>query len=327
MPPADLNQETPLSVSVPADKVGMRLDRFLADSFDGLSRNRIQALLAEGQVTLDGDVISEAKRKVREDDSYEIVVPPPEVTILKAQDIPLNVIYEDDDIIVINKPQGMVVHPAPGNWDGTLVNALLAHCGDSLTGVGGVARPGIVHRLDKDTSGLMVAAKNGAAHANLSDQFAAHTVERAYKALVWGVPSPLSGKIEGNIGRSARNRKKMAVVTHGGKHAITNYRVEQAFGTMAALVECRLETGRTHQIRVHMANLGHAVIGDPLYGGGERRARGLSPVAQAILSGQQQQLLHAYLLGFKHPRDGEIMRWEDKIPNNISKISHKLETL
>jgi len=318
-----------LRLCVPADKTGVRLDRFLTDSvaqqIDGLSRNRIQGLLAGGSVNLEGVHVLEAKKKVTEGEVYTITIPPPEPAIPEPQDIPLDIVYEDDDVIVIIKPVGMVVHPAPGNPDQTLVNAMLAHCGDSLSGIGGVARPGIVHRLDKDTSGLMVVAKNEIAHNSLSEQFAAHSVERAYVALVWGVPSPMQGRIESTIGRSPKNRKKMAVVERGGKNAVTNYQVLQAFGTTAALVECRLETGRTHQIRVHMATQGNPIMGDQLYGSGERWSRGASDAVKQVLKNHKYQALHAYKLGFSHPKTGRSQLFESNYPLNINELISSLK--
>jgi 23S rRNA pseudouridine1911/1915/1917 synthase len=308
-------------------KGGVRIDRFLSDVLEGYSRNRLQGLIGEGLVQVNGIVVVESKRKVADGDALLVTVPPAKPMELEAQDIPLDVVYEDDDLLIVNKPPWLVVHPAPGNPDNTLVNALLAHCGDSLSGVGGVARPGIVHRLDKGTSGLMVVAKNGETHAALSEQFAEHSIERAYRTVVWGVPSPPQGTVEGNIGRNPGNRKKMAIVNRGGKHAVTHYKVEQAFGSAAALVECRLETGRTHQIRVHMASLGHAVVGDALYGGGEKRARHLSEDIRQAVKQQTHQLLHAYLIGIYHPRLRKKMRWQADLPNYFTEMLEKMNTL
>lgn len=316
-----------LSVSVPPGKESMRIDRFLSDTLEDYSRNRLQGLIAEGMVTLNNSVVTETKRKVVGGDAIVVTIPPPKPLQLEAQDIPLDIVYEDDDLIIINKPPGLVVHPAPGNPDNTLVNALLAHCGDSLTGVGGVARPGIVHRLDKGTSGLMVVAKNGETHASLSKQFSDHSIERAYRTLVWGVPSPLVGTIKGNIGRSPQNRKKMALLSRGGKHAVTHYKVERVFGTTAALVECRLETGRTHQIRVHLSTLGHPVLGDPLYGGGEKRARHLDSDIRQAVKRQEHQVLHAYLIGLHHPRYQKNMRWEAVFPCYFNEIVQEFNNL
>ena len=243
--------DTTYTVEVPKNKAGVRLDKFLADAIESLSRARLQALMAEGCVFLAEQQVQNPSGKVKAGETYTVRMPAVVAAEPEAQDIPLDVVYEDEDVIVVDKPPGLVVHPAAGNADGTLVNALLAHCGTSLSGIGGVARPGIVHRLDKGTGGLLIAAKNDAAHAALSSQFADHSMDRAYYALVWGVPMPPKGEIEGNIGRNPQNRKKMAVVERGGKYALTRFKVLKAFGDVAALIECRLATGRTHQIRVH----------------------------------------------------------------------------
>jgi 23S rRNA pseudouridine1911/1915/1917 synthase len=244
-----------------------------------------------------------------------------------AQAIALDIVYEDADLIVVNKPAGMVVHPAPGNPDSTLVNALIAHCGASLSGIGGELRPGIVHRLDKDTSGLIVAAKNDAAHRGLSEAFARHDIERAYQAVVWGVPAPTQGEIAGNIGRHRTNRKKMAILAQGGKSALTRYRLLKRLGPAASLVECRLATGRTHQIRVHLASIGHPVVGDPTYGKITSARFGvLGEAAQAAVRHLNRQALHAFLLGFDHPRTGAHIRWSIGLPGDINQLIHSLET-
>jgi len=267
-----MNEATTYTVRVPQNKGRVRLDRALADALPALSRTRLKALIAAGLVTGEGrGAVTDPAAKVAAGDAFTVAVPPSVPATPQPQAIPLAVVYEDSDLIVVDKPAGLVVHPAAGNRDGTLVNALLAHCRGSLSGIGGVTRPGIVHRLDKGTSGLMVAAKTDAAHRALAAQLEARTLTRAYKALVWGVPRPAKGTVAGLIGRNPRNRKKMAVVARAGKRAVTRYRVIRRFGAVAALVECRLETGRTHQIRVHMASLGCPVIGDPLYGGGPKR--------------------------------------------------------
>ena len=292
----------------PPDADGERLDRMLAREIPALSRSRIQALVAEGRVTPSG-------RKAVAGQLYRVSVPPARPAEPAAEAIPLAVVHEDEHLIVVDKPAGMVVHPAPGHPGGTLVNALLDHCGRSLTGVGGVARPGIVHRLDKDTSGLIVAAKTEAAHAGLRTLFETHDIDRGYLALVQGLPSPSTGRIEAPIGRDPRHRKRMAVVERG-RAAVTHYRVERAFGTRASLVACRLETGRTHQVRVHLAHIGHAVIGDPNYG---RRRRGL-PVFP-------RQALHAARLGFRHPATGESMMFESPPPTDFRELAVMLEDL
>ncbi|MCW8916550.1 MAG: RluA family pseudouridine synthase [Magnetovibrio sp.] len=302
----------------------MRLDKLLTEETDGLSRARIKSLMEEGYVfagEFGGENVSDGAKKACLGDVFVICVPPAVPAEPEPQDIPLDIIYEDDDVIVIDKPPGLVVHPAAGNADGTLVNALLHHCKGSLSGIGGVARPGIVHRLDKGTGGLMVAAKNDAAHDGLSKQFADHSLDRAYYALVWGVPKPLEGEIEGNIGRSPQNRKKMAVVDRGGKYALTRYKVLKVLGTVASLVECRLATGRTHQIRVHMTSIGHPLIGDPVYGGGGKSRRGqLSDDAKALIDSLDHQALYAFELGFNHPIKQTRLVNKLKIPQYIKDL-------
>lgn len=322
---------------IPAEAGGDRLDKALAAGLPGLSRSRIQALLEQGCVREGGQTggrtIKDPSLRVKPGQTFDVFIPEAEPAQPEAQDIPLDVIYEDEDVLVIDKPAGLVVHPAAGNPDNTLVNALLAHCGDSLSGIGGVKRPGIVHRLDKDTSGLMVVAKNDRAHHALTEQFAGRSLSRTYQALVWGVPSPREGRIEGNIGRSSADRKKMAVVAQGGKHAATRYRVVKAFGTALALVECVLETGRTHQIRVHMAHIGHPVVGDPLYGKGRagraggRHASTVPEPVRGLLVGFPRQALHAVGLSFRHPAGGEPVRYQTGLPPDIRHLIDTLESL
>jgi 23S rRNA pseudouridine1911/1915/1917 synthase len=308
---------------VGAAQAGMRLDRFLAEALPTLSRTRIQALISDGRVDCAGATVASASQRVKSGERYAIDEPAPLPTKPEGQDIALAVVYEDADLIVVDKPAGLVVHPAPGNPDRTLVNALIAHCGASLSGIGGEARPGIVHRLDKDTSGLMVAAKSDLAHRGLSKQFAEHSLDRAYNAVVWGVPRPKSGTVTGQIGRNPDNRKKMAVVTRGGKFAETHYRVLRAIaGETASLVECRLATGRTHQIRVHMASLGHSLVGDPVYGarGDARRlmqADGSFREAAKLLG---RQALHAVRIGFVHPRTKEKLSFDSPLPADIAAL-------
>ncbi len=303
---------------------GGRLDKALSDALPQFSRSRIKALIAGGQVARlspeEGQAtISEPSMRVKPGQVFAIVIPDVVPARPQAQAMDLDVRYEDEHLIVIDKPPGLVVHPAAGNPDRTLVNALIAHCGDSLSGIGGERRPGIVHRLDKDTSGLMVAAKSDEAHKSLAEQFASRRVERAYRALVWGVPGMRQGRIEGNIGRSHRNRKKMAVVTRGGKVAVTRYKIVERYGNAASLLECRLETGRTHQIRVHLAHLGYPVIGDPLYGR-ETKARlsALPEGAVEAIDKLGRQALHAFLIGFEHPRFKKRVRIESNVPNDIN---------
>jgi len=287
---------------------GERLDKMLAREIPALSRARIQTLIAEGRVT-------PAARKAVAGQRYRLCAPPARPAAPAAEALPLAVVHEDAHLIVVDKAAGMVVHPAPGHAGGTLVNALLDHCGPELAGIGGVRRPGIVHRLDKDTSGLLVAAKTEAAHAGLRALFEAHDIDRGYKALAQGLPSPAAGRIDAPIGRHPRHRKRMAV-TGRGRAAVTHYRVEAAFGAQASLVACRLETGRTHQVRVHLAHIGHAAIGDPLYGG---RRRGLPAFGR--------QALHAARLGFRHPVTGKDMVFESPPPADFRELAVTLRGL
>lgn len=321
-------QATSQKTLVAEDQAGTRLDKWLALVRPELSRTRIKALIEDGHVTADGKKITEPSHRVKFGQSFDLFIPDAEPAEPVAQDIALTVVYEDEDLIVIDKPAGLVVHPAPGSEDTTLVNALLHHCSGTLSGIGGVKRPGIVHRLDKDTSGLLVAAKNDLAHHGLARQFADHSLTRAYRALVWGVPNPASGEIEGNIGRSPVNRKKMAIVNHGGKTALTRYKLLKIFGGgVVSLVECRLATGRTHQIRVHMTAKGHPLVGDQTYGRSRSlsKLRGLSPSGQQALAGFSRQALHAYQLGFIHPRTGESLLFESNLPNDINDLITSLE--
>ncbi|MBS0276469.1 MAG: RluA family pseudouridine synthase [Proteobacteria bacterium] len=303
---------------------GQRLDRFLATALADLSRARIQQLIASGAVSKSGATIKDANNRVKPGDIFTVFVPDAEPAEPQGQDIPLAVVYEDKDLIVIDKPAGLVVHPAAGNPDGTLVNALIAHCGNSLKGIGGVARPGIVHRLDKDTSGLLVAAKNERAMTSLAKQFANHTVERAYNAVVWGAPRAGEGMVEGQIGRNPFDRKRMGVLRSGGKEARTRYKVIERFGDgprpFASLIECRLETGRTHQIRVHLTHLGHPLIGDATYGKAHRPPRAKTPeqeLAFQTAAAFPRQALHAWLLGFQHPSLHKTLRFESPWPEDF----------
>lgn len=317
----------PLEITVPPGAEGERIDRLIANTLPDRSRSFLKRLIEDGCLAVSGDsarTIVEPSYRVKPGERFLLQIPAAVEAEPAGEDIPLDVVFEDDDLIVIDKPAGLVAHPAPGNLTGTLVNALIAHCGDSLKGIGGVRRPGIVHRLDKDTSGLMVAAKTGPAHEGLTKQFSDHTIERAYAAFVWGMPNPSQGTIDGNIGRSPRNRKKMAVLPGGGKTARTNYRTETAYAAGAAsLVECRLETGRTHQIRVHMAHLGNAVMGDPVYGGGATRSRQalVGDTAMEFIRALNRQALHARLLGFEHPLTGESHRFESPLPQKLAELA------
>lgn len=306
--------------SATAEDAGQRLDKWLASQMPDLSRSRVQALLVAGQVSLAEGTITDASHKVKPGQVFSVRIPPDIAPDPEPQNIPLTVVYEDEHLIVVDKPAGLVVHPAAGHWDGTLVNALLYHCGESLSGIGGVRRPGIVHRLDQDTSGLLVAAKNDRAHQGLAEQFAAHSLQRAYRAVVWGVPSPAAGEISGNIGRSPHNRKKMAVVNRGGKPALTRYRLEQRLGAgQFALIECRLATGRTHQIRVHMTTAGHPLVGDPVYGNPKlRRLTGLSEAQKTAVADFPRQALHAWQLGFIHPCTQEAMLFTSHLPSDMA---------
>ncbi|MCW5773176.1 MAG: RluA family pseudouridine synthase [Rhodospirillaceae bacterium] len=332
IPGADRAQAGHYAVAAGAEDGGRRLDQFLAAALPEISRSRLKALILEGRVACAGLVISEPSRRVKPGERFAVTVPQVAPAEPEAQAIPLAILYEDDDLVVVVKPPGLTVHPAPGNPDRTLVNALLAHCGRSLSGIGGVARPGIVHRLDKDTSGVMVVAKTDLAHAGLARQFADHSIERAYLAVLRGVPRAAQGRVEGAIGRHPRDRKKMAVVTRGGKHAVTHYRVLRRFGVVACLVECRLETGRTHQIRVHMAQLGHPVLGDPVYGRGRlpsgpgaKPAPETAAALRKINDGFGRQALHAAVLGFVHPRSGAKLRFEAPPPEDFSHLLKDLE--
>ena len=306
-------------VTADAGDAGERLDRLIARRLAPLSRSRVKALIQSGQIGAAGQTITDPSRRVKPGQSFAIFIPDAEPALPLGQAIALAIVYEDEDLIVIDKPAGMVVHPAPGNPDATLVNALIAHCGASLSGIGGVRRPGIVHRLDKDTSGLIVAAKTDRAHAGLARQFAEHSVDRAYRALVWGVPRPAQGEIAGQIGRSKTNRKKMAVLKSGGRAALTRYRVLWRFGDLASLVECRLATGRTHQIRVHMTSLGHPLVGDPVYGRRGRAAGPTSP-AKATLAAFPRQALHAFRLGFLHPVSAAMLTFQSENPFDINEL-------
>jgi 23S rRNA pseudouridine1911/1915/1917 synthase len=298
---------------------GQRLDKALADG-SGLSRERVKALMAEGAVTLDGRPATQASAKPAAGQDWAIAVPRAVEPGAVAQDIPLVIAYEDAALIVVDKPAGLVVHPAAGNPDGTLVNALLHHCRGQLSGIGGVARPGIVHRIDKDTSGLLVVAKTDAAHEGLARQFADHSIVRAYHAITAGAPLPAAGTIRGAIARSNADRKKMALVEDGrGKHAVTHYRtlrrLDGAGPGAAALVECRLETGRTHQVRVHLASIGHALLGDPVYGRCPARLR---PILTRL--DFRRQALHAAELGFLHPIDGRPLHFTSTTPVDMEQL-------
>ena len=317
-----------VAVTIAPQDDGLRLDRALQRQLPELSRSRLKQLILDGHVTGAGRVLRDPAQRAGGGAEITVLVPEPEDALPAAQAIPLDIRFEDAHLIVVDKPAGMVVHPAPGNPEGTLVNALLAHCGPSLAGIGGVRRPGIVHRLDKDTSGLLVAAKTEAVHRGLSHDFAQRRIDRVYSAVVWGVPVPPIGEIAGNIGRSMVNRKKMAVVGEArGKPAVTRYSVARRFGDRAALLDCRLLTGRTHQIRVHLAHIGHPLIGDPAYGtrAGRGLARSGSPGAE--IAGFPRQALHAKRLGFTHPATGERLQFDSRLPPDMAALIASLELL
>ena len=331
-PGSDASAGRRVEIRIGSQEAGLRLDRALQRKLPELSRTRLKQLILSGQVArADADPDEPPRdpaQRVHDGQNFVVIVPEAEEASPIAQAIPLDILFEDSHLIVIDKQAGMVVHPAPGSREGTLVNALLALCGPSLSGIGGVRRPGIVHRLDKDTSGLLVAAKTEAVHQALSRDFALRHIERAYSAIVWGVPMPASGEISGNIGRSTVNRKKMAVVAESrGKPAVTRYRVERRFADRAAMLECRLLTGRTHQIRVHLAHSGHPLIGDPVYGTRSGRGVARSGPVGATISSFPRQALHARLLGFTHPATGQSLRFESPMPADMQELVANLERL
>jgi len=313
-------------VTAGAEDAGERLDRVLAAHLTALSRTRLKALVLAGRVAIGGRTIRDPGHRVNAGDRLTVAVPPPEEATPQAEAIPLAVVYEDDDLIIIDKPKGLVVHPAAGNRTGTLVNALIAHCGATLSGIGGVKRPGIVHRLDKDTTGLMVVAKNDRAHQSLAAQFADHgrsgPLERAYLAFVWGVPERPRGTIDKPLGRHPQARERMTV-RHDGRVAVTHYEVLERYpGTdatpVASLLLCRLMTGRTHQIRVHVASIGHPLLGDHVYGAGFRTKAALLPEpARAALAGLGRQALHAHILGVEHPTSGQHQVYRSELPADL----------
>jgi len=334
-----MNKEVPikktsvrrLTVSVPPGGEGQRIDRLITNCIPDRSRTFIKRLIEQGYLAVNDSIqrtIVEPSYRVKLGENFILGIPEVADLELIGENIPLNIVFEDEELIVIDKPAGLVVHPAPGNRTGTLVNALIAHCGESLKGIGGVRRPGIVHRLDKDTSGLLVGAKTSRAHQSLVTQFSERSVQRAYIALVWGVPKKKSNLIDANIGRSPHNRKKMSVRNTGGREARTKYRVERIFSANAAcMVKCQLETGRTHQIRVHLAHIGHPIIGDVVYGGGTTRARkeSLGGDAHTAVTALGRQSLHAFRLGFMHPVTGIEHQFESDLPSELIKICDFLD--
>ena len=329
-PPAQARDSAPppppIRVIAPEDAAGQRADRFLADAIGTLSRTRVKGLIESGHATRNGTRIDQPAEPVQAGALYELAPPPPVAAVPLPEAIGLTILYEDRDLLVIDKQAGLVVHPAPGNLDGTLVNALLAHCGNTLPGIGGERRPGIVHRLDRDTTGVMVIAKSEQALATLSAAFAARDLDRAYLALAWGVPDPATGEIDKPIGRDPRDRKRMAVALRGGKAALTRYRVQRVAHAAVSLVEARLATGRTHQIRVHLSSIGHPVVGDPVY---LRRIPGVSrsvpEPARRLLLDFPRQALHAALLGFKHPRTGAMLEFRTDPPADFKALLHAID--
>ncbi len=323
-----------LEVTVGGDEGSPRLDRVLAVLRPELSRSRLKALILAGSVSAGGPPIRDPAYHVAAGQTITIDVPEAVAPEPKGEDIALQIVFEDDDIIVIDKPKGLVVHPAAGHDSGTLVNALISHCGTSLSGIGGVRRPGIVHRLDKDTTGLMVVAKNDQAHQSLTAQFADHgrtgPMQRGYLAFIWGVPGRQRGTIDAPIDRHPHAREKMAV-REGGREAVTHFELQAAYSgrdgkPVAALLACRLETGRTHQIRVHLAHLGHPLMGDSVYGPHFKTKAGhLAPGGQAALAALGRQALHAYLLALEHPRTGELLHWEADLPADLQLLKSALE--
>lgn len=309
------------------DYKGKRIDKFLADCFADISRSQIQRLIDEGFVTCDENIIGDNAYKIKEGESYQLLVPEAVDAEPEPEDIPLDVVYEDEHLIVVNKPSGMTVHPAPGSPNHTLVNALLFHCRD-LSGIGGVKRPGIVHRIDKDTSGLLVVAKNDNAHKFLCEQFAEHSIERTYYAVVFGVPSPLKGTVDADIGRSPYDRKKMAVVQKNGKHAVTHYETLEIYKNAASLVKCNLETGRTHQIRVHMSRLGCHLIGDQLYVKPKKICdKNIPAEKRDYFNHFPRQALHAASLGFIHPQSREFMSFCSDFPEDFATLVNQLKSI
>jgi 23S rRNA pseudouridine1911/1915/1917 synthase len=306
-----------LTMTATPDDAGQRLDKFLAGRLPDLSRARLQALIETGEVARDGAVIADGSSRVKPGQCFRVRLPEPAPASLEPEPRPLDVLFEDDHLLVLEKPAGLVVHPAPGHGRGTLVHALLAHCAGSLSGIGGVLRPGIVHRLDKDVSGLMVVAKHDRAHIGLAAQFSVHRIERAYDAIVWGLPPAAAGSIERPIGRHPKDRKRMAVV-EGGKRALTHYRLEESAGTLACRLRLALATGRTHQIRVHLASIGLGIIGDPVYR--PRRRPAIGPELRRAIEAFGRLALHARVLGFEHPVSGERLRFERAPPASFDAL-------
>jgi 23S rRNA pseudouridine1911/1915/1917 synthase len=305
--------QTIIEIALDASQAGWRLDRALAAQVPTLSRERLKVLTKAGALTRDAEAVRDPAIKVKGNERFSLAIPDPEPAHNEPQEIPLTILYEDEHLLVVDKPAGLVVHPAAGNRDGTMVNALLHHCGGSLSGIGGVARPGIVHRIDKDTSGLLVVAKHDRAHEGLAKQFADHSIDRRYLAIVSGVPRQAEGKVDAPLARSPHNRKKIAIMPRG-KRAVTHWK-RLAILRDAALVECRLETGRTHQVRVHMASIGHPLIGDPVYGRGKSVHRDLLNQLDF-----KRQALHAAHLGFIHPITKGRLSFDSALPSDMQEL-------
>ncbi len=344
-PDEDNKENEPLVLTVDEEVQGQRLDKWLSDQLTDFSRSRLKALIEEGHLMRDGSPVSSVSTKTKAGEVYCLILPDLSEPTPEPENIPLEILFEDDHLIVLNKPAGMVVHPAAGNYTGTLVNALLHHCQGSLSGIGGVARPGIVHRLDKDTSGVMVAAKHDKAHKGLTAAFSVHDIKRVYMAIVHGAPRPGVGTVETGYGRAGNDRKKMAVhdlwENPDAKEAITHDRIRETYGqgrakmpgdSLASLVDCELETGRTHQIRVHMAHLGHPLLGDPLYGRGPglsglRPGEDVTDLAIKVLGDFRRQALHARELGFIHPVTGEKLSFDVSAPADFTDLMSALQAL
>jgi len=317
------------NIIVPLNSHGYRIDKFLQSQINELSRTRLQALIRNGQVKLNDIIINNTSKKIKEEDQIKVNFPPPKETLIKPNKIPLDILYDDEDIIVINKSPGVVVHPGAGNYEETIVNGLLFKYKNNLSSIGGKLRPGIVHRIDKDTSGVIVVAKNDIAHINLSKQFSNHSIKRIYEALVWGSLKPQNGKINEKISRSIKNRQLMAVRKEKGKMAITNYKTLKVFQNLnlpkISLIECQLETGRTHQIRVHMNFKGNSVLGDKSYGKSKRKFKKIDPNLEKKINNFTRQALHAKSLGFIHPRTKKKIFFEAKRPKDLDVLIESLE--
>ena len=317
------------NISVPMDSHRDRIDKFLQSKLNELSRTRLQSLIRNGHVKLNNATINEVSKKIKNEDKIEVNFPQPKETLIKPSKIPLDILYDDDDLIIINKSPGLVIHPGAGNYEKTVVNGLLFKYQNNLSSVGGKLRPGIVHRIDKDTSGVIVVAKNDNAHINLSKQFSDHTIKRTYEALVWGSLKPQSGKINERISRSVKNRQLMAVRKEKGKKAITNYKTLEIFQNLnlpkVSLIECKLETGRTHQIRVHMNFRGNPILGDKSYGKSKRKFKKINANIEKKINNFNRQALHAKSLGFVHPKTGKEIFFEAERPKDFDTLIKSLK--